>query len=45
MRRDCDGWLETAADDAVMAIMLALPRPPHIGRIHAISIIRILCYC
>jgi hypothetical protein len=24
IRRDCDGWLETAADDAVMAIQLAL---------------------
>jgi hypothetical protein len=23
MRRDCDGWLETAADDAAMAIQLA----------------------
>jgi hypothetical protein len=28
MRRGCDRWLETAADDAVMAIMLALPRRP-----------------
>jgi hypothetical protein len=42
MRRGCDGWLETAADDAVMAITLAVPRRPHLGRIHAISSIRFL---